>query len=239
MNTISNNLKTSSLYTQSTEQTNNIEEQSKVKHHKKKMEDCVDISKEGLQFLNNSTQSTSSNPAKDALDNLVSSGTITQEQEDAITSAFESSRKSSESQLTYNNSNKSANPIANLVSSGTITKDQANSIQNALKASRNGDTPPPPPPMGNNSPGKNALDSLVSSGTITQDQENTIDSALKSAFESSVQSDDNSSKNDPDSIAKNALDSLVSSGTITSDLENTILNALSAANSENADSSLI
>lgn len=73
------------------------------------------------------------NPVTSTLDTLVSSGTITQTQEDAILKALEDSMKTNKSDS--NKSNKTiTNPLDSLVSSGTITQDQETTIEGAFES---------------------------------------------------------------------------------------------------------
>lgn len=71
---------------------------------------------------NLNTQKTSKANRKDPLDNLVSAGTISKDQQATIKKAFSSSAPTK------------TNPLDSLVSSGTITQDQANSVDSTLKA---------------------------------------------------------------------------------------------------------
>ena len=71
------------------------------------------------------------------LDNLVEDGTLTQEQADAVQSAFESNgiNNTYKNTLTYGsegNMMNSTTPFDSLINSETITEDQKSSIQNAL-----------------------------------------------------------------------------------------------------------
>ena len=76
---------------------------------------------------------TQSNKVNSTLDSLVSSGTITQDQETAIQSALTSSQSGS-SQGTATTTSSQTDPLSSLVSDGTITQDQANSVTGALKS---------------------------------------------------------------------------------------------------------
>ena len=103
-------------------------EQSRIQRDKKQEDnDSILISQQALQ----ATQATStSNP----LDSLVSAGTITQDQADAIQSVFQSGSKQIQSSGTYSNKTRHQNPLDSLVTSGTITQDQKNEIQSTLKS---------------------------------------------------------------------------------------------------------
>jgi len=66
----------------------------------------------------------------------VTAGTITQDQADAIDSAFKAlmeGNKTSQEQSTSTNTN----PLDSLVTAGTITEEQENSIQKAFEAGMN------------------------------------------------------------------------------------------------------
>jgi hypothetical protein len=93
--------------------------------------DSIQLSPDALA----SSKSSSNNDMfSSVLDSLVSSGTITQDQENSITDAFKSARNSFP---TYSNGSKgnSQSPLNQLVSSGTITKDQENAIEQLLEPS--------------------------------------------------------------------------------------------------------
>lgn len=127
-----------------------------------------------------------------ALDSLVSAGTITQGEEDKITSymqqkADERSAEmdklksmSPEDRKTYFEQNKSQNrpdPLKDLVDQNVITQDQADSIIKAIQSSKNQSSAATSTTAdSNNAQGdfKAKLDSLVSAGTITKDQEDKI-----------------------------------------------------------------
>ena len=84
------------------------------------------------------------------LSSLVSKGTITQAQADAITAAGRGG-------------------VRDLVANGTITKDQAKAVGEAMRAARGSDAP--------GSHLASVLSSLVSKGTITQAQADAITAA--------------------------------------------------------------
>ncbi|MHC6179950.1 hypothetical protein ACYUJ6_08845 [Clostridium sp. JNZ X4-2] len=211
MNTISDNQSTINWY----QQIKNAQEQSQIYNNKKKEQDSAIFGQQGIENLNSiqGIQETSNNSVTNSLNALVSSGTITQSQEDAVGNAFQAAFQANRTNAgTYN---KVTNPLDNLVSNGTITQDQKDTIKDALKTSfhnshqvhKNSDS-------GLN----NSLDSMVSDGTITQDQEDAIKSALQSAFQTTE------SKKGRSSGLEDILDSLVSNATITQDQENTIQN---------------
>jgi competence protein ComGC len=176
MNTISTNQNTINLYTQSTGQATNVSDGSKVHHHKKHTQaDSVEISEQALQVLGSTAQGTAGkdNP----LDDLVTAGTITQDQANAIQSAFQAGGNSIKSSGTYNNRPK--NPLDSLVSTGVITQKQETAIKNAFETVRKANQPTSDT---SNTTKTNPLDSLVSAGTITQDQENAIQDAFEAAM---------------------------------------------------------
>lgn len=141
-------------------------------------------------YTQNSSQTTGTNRThhhreSKTLDNLVSAGTITQDQEKAIEAAFQSASNATQTSSSSTSDNKPVNPLDSLVKSGAITQDQENSIQNAFEAMRHSHhahQAPPAPPEASNDISVNPLDSLVAAGTITQDQEKSIQSAIKSAI---------------------------------------------------------
>lgn len=125
MNTINTIQNSSTWNTQSSNAVTGTESNHKVhNHHKKKdTQDSVNISDEGKITANNSSSS--------FLDSLVANGTITQDQENSIKSAFQSARQANQIR-TYGTT--PTNPISSLVASGTITQTQADSITTAFKS---------------------------------------------------------------------------------------------------------
>ena len=123
MNTINSN--SYNLYTQNTAQVSNSQDQPKVHHHHKKTEsqDSAQFSQQGLQA--------SSTTTKGPLDSLVANGTITQDQENSIKSAFQSARQAN---ISGSYGSKPTNPISSLVTNGTITQDQANAIKSSFQS---------------------------------------------------------------------------------------------------------
>lgn len=153
------------------------------------------------------------------LDNLVEDGTLTQEQADAVQSAFESSgiNNTYKNKLTYGsegNMMNSTTPFDSLINSETITEDQKSSIQNALLSTIQQNTR-----SGDIQRGVNPLDSLVEDGTLTQEQEDEI-----------IKSLGNSSSNE-ESIS-DILSQLVEDGIITDEQsqlsKTTLLSALTS-----------
>lgn len=125
MNTISTIQSSSAWNTQNSNAVTDTENYHKVHNHHKKNEtqDSVNISEEGKITSNGSSTS--------FLDSLVTNGTITQDQENSIKSAFQSARQANKSG-TYGTT--PTNPISSLVASGTITQSQADSITSAFKS---------------------------------------------------------------------------------------------------------
>lgn len=129
MNTINSNSNQYNLYTQNNTQVPNTQAQPKMHHHHHKSaesQDSLKFSQDGIQTVSSSGQDGSSSTVhKNPLDSLVASGTITQDQENAIKNAFQAARQANPSG-TYNSNQ--TNPISSLVANGTITQDQANAI---------------------------------------------------------------------------------------------------------------
>ena len=124
MNTINNYGTQASFNVTNNNSVTRTENNHKVhKHHKESEEvDSVNISSEGKRAEGSSSKS--------FLDALVANGTITEDQENSIKSAFQSSRQGQAG--IYGKA--PTNPIGSLVSNGTITKSQADSITSAFKS---------------------------------------------------------------------------------------------------------
>lgn len=218
MNTINNN-NTNNLevYLQRRVDAAKSLQQYKTEQQKNKDEnDFISISHQGVQALNSSTQvALNSSP----LDSLVESGTITQDQADAVQSVFQSRGKEIQSSGTYNNRVKSQNPLDSLVTAGTITQDQEDTIKSTLQESMKANRLNREEDPSNSSTKADPLDSLVTAGTITQDQEDAIKSALEEARKAHRPRENDalssSTKVDP-------LDSLVTAGIITQNQEDEI-----------------
>ena len=158
----------------------------------------------------------------DPLEGLVSDGTITSDQKEAIVSAMESSSMDVSEEF-----NPLQATLESLVSDGTITSDQQEAIASALApAAKNTMAPPPPPPQGVSTEDDDddylseVLQNLVSEGILSSDEQSAIESALSS---SSINSSEESNP------LQATLESLVSDGTITSDQEEAIASALAPA----------
>jgi len=142
-----------------------------------------------------------SNQIKAALDSLVTAGTITQTQEDAVLKTLPTSDRKGGMQAP------GKNPMDSLVTAGTITQAEADAIQKALDAGRDSKVTM-----------KVTLDSLVTAGTITQAQEDAVLKALPTPDR----------KGGPQGQGKNPMDSLVTAGTITQAQADAIQKALEA-----------
>lgn len=224
------------LYTQNNTQTTDSDNYAELNRHKKYGQDSIELSQCGMETLNNfATRNTNiDNNINNSLDSLVSAGTITQDQADAVTNAFQSRTQSIQPSAVYNK--RPTNPLDSLVSDGTITQDQETAIKSAfdsaMKSAKSSDTTQTDDTT--KDPGTTVLDSLVSDGTITQDQETAIKDAFHSAMSSTKpidtdQSDNTTSDNTTNDPFTDVLDSLVSAGTITQDQETSIKNAFDSA----------
>ena len=218
MNTISNYQSLNNWYTQSSSQ-------NAVTSHKRQNDGVREV---GQQKGDNKP----GNKVEDVLENLVTDGTITEEQENSIKTAIQNAIQSSaytryKIQSTSDDSI-SVNPLESLVESGTITQEQADAVKNALDEDmkeRQGQ-PPPPPSEGSN-PMADILESLVSDGIITEDQL----SAIENAFEDSMKS--NSMPPPPPAEESNSmadiLESLVTDETITEEQQSMISSVFQSA----------
>jgi Protein of unknown function (DUF2680). len=218
LNTISNNQSLSSLYYQEKNQLYRTNQKSQN----------GDLAQTGSQ---------KSNGMEETLNGLVSDGTITEDQEDAIQSAFESAFQSTAyTRFKIQSSSEETekvDPLNNLVTAGTITQDQADKIKDALDQEMK--THGQKQQQGveeKNNPMSDILDSLVTNGTITEDQE----TAIKSAFEDSMKSGKMQppppppqSQQSGDSSITDILDSLVSDDTDTEDQQSSISSIFQSA----------
>lgn len=154
------------------------------------------------------------------LASLVTAGTITQAQADAVEAALKPAEGETPGiDSSTDPSTMMETKLAALVEAGTITQAQEEAILEALQ-----------PPAGSNGqggmmgggqggdPAKTALDKLVSAGTITSDLEETILAALKPAEGETPGS----------STIETKLAALVTASTITEEQEQAILEALKA-----------
>ncbi|MDR3542520.1 MAG: cell wall-binding repeat-containing protein [Desulfosporosinus sp.] len=150
---------------------------------------------------------------KTAMDGLVTAGTITQAQEDAVQSAVKSARQGG-------TQGGIKTVMDGLVAAGTLTQAQEDSIQSALAAAPQDGSANGGYKRGDNSGFKTVMDGLVTAGTITQAQEDAIQSGLKSGQQNEFQSG-----------YKTAMDGLVSAGTITQAQEDAIESAITSTTS--------
>lgn len=159
---------------------------------------------------------------KSALEKLVSEGTITQAQADAIT-ASKASKECKDGNITSSAEHKNhmqdrasntaqrekqKNHFCNLVSEGTITQVQLDAIQEAMKAARDS--------------GKtmsDVLTELVSAETITQAQADAITANMPARDGKTVKAIEQ----------KNPYSELVSAGTITQTQADTLWNTIKEA----------
>lgn len=213
MNTISTSQNKIDLYTQKNDKISKALETAKAEELKKEIQDdSIEISNQAVQSFDRTGITNRTNP----LDDLVTAGTITQDQATAIQSAFQSIGKAIQSSGIYNS--RPVNPLDSLVTDGTITKDQETAIKSAFESSIKPSKPH------SKHPGAAALDSLVNAGTITKVQEDAIMKALKEAVNPNKLNLDEENK----TIA-NPLDSLVSLGTINDSQKDVIMKALEEA----------
>jgi len=133
MSTINSTSNSYNLYTKNNALVSNSQAQPRVhRHHKKaQSQDSSQFSQEGLQALSSSTQGTSSTASKSPFDSLVANGTISQDQESSIKSAFQAARQAN---LSGAYGSKPTNPISSLVANGTITQDQADAIKSSFQS---------------------------------------------------------------------------------------------------------
>lgn len=159
------------------------------------------------------------------LSGLVSDGTITSEQEQAVKEALDAARMAYQTKSGAENASGIStfkDPLASLVSAGTITEDQEAAVKNALGTMKKHHGMPPPQMSQGGQSGRlsNILDSLVTDGTLTEDQETSVLSTLNAAFQTNTSGQ---SGTGTDAVDKaDPLDSLVAAGTITQDQKDEI-----------------
>lgn len=125
---------------------------------------------------------------KSSLDSLVSAGTITQAQADAVLKAYTPVEGKGIVQRIRRN------PMEELVTAGTITQAQADAINTALKAGRE-----------SKKTTEDVLKDMVTAGTITQAQADAVSKCFNPQGRKFV----------PMNINKNPISQLISAGTIT------------------------
>ncbi|WP_054693441.1 hypothetical protein [Syntrophomonas palmitatica] len=216
MNTISSYLSSISWYSQMGSLSNRLGQQAACSQ-KQQSGDSVQISAPALA-MNKFNQSSLLDKVTSILDNLVSDGTISEEQESAVLEAFQTAMTEAAGKETEE-PNPASDPLAGLVADKTITSAQQEAIKSAFEAVMG----PPPPPQMNAAPGQSVdpLDSLVNDKTITQAQQE----AIKKAFESAIALRQNRSAAE----TVDPLDSLVKDGTITEEQKNAVKGALQSS----------
>ena len=149
------------------------------------------------------------------LDALVSKGTITQDQADAITENMsargnkEMPAKDSKTALT----GERKSPFSKLVSDGTITQEQVDAVREAMKTAKDSDQTK-----------SDILDELVSAGTINQNQADAITESMPVRGDKEMPA--RNRKAAPTGEHKSPYSKLVSNGTITQDQADAISEAV-------------
>ncbi len=190
--------------------------------------DSVQISQDAINAMLEADEQDSSyqddvdQKLSESLTSLVSAGTISDEQADAVSSAIESSLSLESPQFT---GNPLQTVLDSLVAAGTISSEQETAIAEALAPPARGAAPPPPPP----GPGSfeeilaGKIDSLVSDGTISEEQAEAVTAALTGSGTGEISDSEASEASNP---LMSVLDELVSDGTISSEQETAIAEAL-------------
>lgn len=189
---------------------------------------------------------------KSAIDNLVTTGTITQVQADVVIKAYTPGERKGNPQGDTISSNIliiQKDQLDGLVTAGTITQAQADAIQKVAKANSNKSL------GGMRGFGRNnQIDELVTAKTITQAQADAISAAIKNGREAKKSTEDvlkelvtagTITQVQSDAVAKactpgerkgnlpegrkNSLDELVTAGTITQTQADAINTAVKAA----------
>ena len=148
----------------------------------------------------NTTQSQSQHTGNGPLHALVTAGTITDVQAQAIHTALKSAHEANKGSFESTLSATKSSVLSTLVSNGTVTQAQADAISGAARG---------------------GVKDLVTAGTITKDQAKAYGSAMRAAMTSVAR---------PDRAAtvKSVLDSLVSAGTISAAQESAVIAAIPA-----------
>ena len=126
---------------------------------------------------------------KTALDKLVTAGTITQAQEEAVLKLYTPGEG-----MKGGPQGERKNPMDELVTAGTITQAQLDAIESAMKSG-----------MESKQTMEDILSGLVTAGTLTQAQVDAIQQAMPAR----------DGKGGPQGERKNPMDELVTAGTIT------------------------
>ena len=132
------------------------------------------------------------------LANLVTAGTITQAEADAIQTALDAAKPAGGPGNGGEHKGGSSSVLDSLVTAGTITQTESDAIQTALKAAKPDEA-------------TSALAALVTAGTITQVQSDAIQTALDAAKPTGDSGNGSENKGGFSSV----LDSFVTAGTIT------------------------
>ncbi|MGB8454859.1 MAG: hypothetical protein WCD89_21335 [Anaerocolumna sp.] len=151
---------------------------------------------------------------KSALDTLVTEGTISSAQEEAIIDTMPSRGDKSNNRSAAEANKKPASRFERLVTAGTITEEQLTAIETALKTAKETDRTI-----------EDILDSLVTDGIITTTQEEAIMDGMPSIKDRSLNRDTSDYNKKPTS----RFESLVTAGTITEDQLTVIEAALKSA----------
>jgi competence protein ComGC len=159
----------------------------------------------------------------DPLEELVASGTITEDQEEAIREALQKNAQPPARPMGMEaHGNPMKDTLSALVEDETITEDQKTAIEEALEALRKSGG-------AKEAGGKEALESvlngLVEDGTITQDQMDAITGAMEKKTESMPLPPPPPPGGVPPEISE-SLSGLTGDGTITEDQEEAILSFL-------------
>lgn len=173
------------------------------------------------------------------LSSLVTAGTLTQAQADAVEAALKPSQNEKPSSTsaaasTADPSSVMKTKLDALVTAGTITSAEEESILAAIKPA-NGNQPGQNGngrPQGN--PMESALNSLVTAGTITQDVADTILSTLKPSGTSTTSTSSATTKTNMKEALASELAALVTAGTITQDQSDAISEAVNTAAKNNS-----
>lgn len=204
--------------------------------------DSVQISRQAINALlaaDKQGQSDTSTRSSDfeqmieeALDKLVSSDAITQEQEDAVKEALTNACQNAtppppppqgDFAQVLNDS------LESLVSAGTISADQATAVANAMQPAESNRT------STSQNPFEEILDDLISTGTITQDQGDAIKDSLSVSLQKAPPPPPPPQGGHKESIDE-TLSSLVASGILTEDEKSLITETLESLEDESSDS---
>jgi len=136
-----------------------------------------------------------------AMEKLVTAGTITQVQADAVLKVYTPGERKDVKQ------GERKSPLDELVTAGTITQDQSDAVSEAIKAGREAKKTT-----------EGVLEELVTAGTITQAQSDAVAKIFTSGERKGMQQGER----------KNPLDELVTAGTITQAQSDAVSEAVKA-----------